>query len=105
MELDDAIIEAGKLRLRPIFLTSITTIAGLFPLSLAVASLPHLAPMAQVIVSGLTFSTLLTLWVVPCLYRLDVDLAERAARWSAPLRRWATDPGAAADEPADTTAE
>ncbi len=105
MTLDEAIVASGKLRLRPIFLTSITTIAGLFPLSLAVDSLPHLAPMAQVMVYGLTFSTLLTLLVVPCLYRLDVDLAERAARWFAPIRVWATDPGAAADERADTTAE
>ena len=106
MALDEAIVESGKLRLRPIFLTSITTIAGLFPLSLATESLPHLAPMAQVIVYGLTFSTLLTLLVVPCLYRLDVDLAGRIAAWFAPLKRWATDPGAvAADDPADTTAE
>jgi HAE1 family hydrophobic/amphiphilic exporter-1 len=105
LALDEAIVEAGMLRLRPIFLTSITTIAGLFPLSLAIDSLPHLAPMAQVMVYGLTFSTLLTLLVVPCLYRLDVDLAERAARWFAPMRRWLTDPGAAASETTDTTAE
>ena len=103
--LDEAIVESGKLRLRPIFLTSITTIAGLFPLSLATESLPHLAPMAQVIVYGLTFSTLLTLLVVPCLYRLDVDLAARAARWFAPFKHWATDPGAATEDTADTTAE
>ena len=105
MPLDEAIVESGKLRLRPIFLTSITTIAGLFPLSLAVDSLPHLAPMAQVMVYGLTFSTLLTLLVVPCLYRLDVDLAERASRWFAPFSRWATDPGAASEDAADNTAE
>jgi HAE1 family hydrophobic/amphiphilic exporter-1 len=105
LALDEAIVEAGMLRLRPIFLTSITTIAGLFPLSLAIDSLPHLAPMAQVMVYGLTFSTLLTLLVVPCLYRLDVDLAERAGRWFAPFKRWATDPGAAADDVVDTSAE
>jgi multidrug efflux pump subunit AcrB len=105
MSLDEAIVESGKLRLRPIFLTSITTIAGLFPLSLATESLPHLAPMAQVIVYGLTFSTVLTLLVVPCLYRLDVDLAGRVARWFRPLTRWATDPGAAVDEAVDNTAE
>ena len=106
MALDEAIVESGKLRLRPIFLTSVTTIAGLFPLSLATESLPHLAPMAQVIVYGLTFSTLLTLLVVPCLYRLDVDLAARVSTWFAPMKRWATDPGAAAvDETADRTAE
>jgi hypothetical protein len=61
--------------------------------------------MAQVIVYGLTFSTLLTLLVVPCLYRLDVDLAGRIARWFRPLTRWATDPGAAVDEAFDNTAE
>jgi multidrug efflux pump subunit AcrB len=106
MALDEAIVESGKLRLRPIFLTSVTTIAGLFPLSLATESLPHLAPMARVIVYGLTFSTLLTLLVVPCLYRLDVDLATRVSTWFAPVKRWATDPGAAAvDEAADTNAE
>jgi multidrug efflux pump subunit AcrB len=104
--LDEAIVESGKLRLRPIFLTSITTIAGLFPLSLATESLPHLAPMAQVIVYGLTFSTLLTLLVVPCLYRLDVDLAARASKRFAPLTRWVTDPGAAsAEDPEESTAE
>ncbi len=105
MTLDEAIVESGKLRLRPIFLTSITTIAGLFPLSLAVDSLPHLAPMAQVMVYGLTFSTLLTLLVVPCLYRLDVDLADAAGRRFARLTRWATDPGAATEEAVDPSGE
>jgi len=106
MALDEAIVESGRLRMRPIFLTSVTTIAGLFPLSLAGDSLPHLAPMAQVIVYGLTFSTLLTLVVVPCLYRLNVDWAARASAWLSPVGRWATDPGAAVpDDPADTTAE
>ena len=106
MALDEAIVAAGRLRLRPIFLTSVTTIAGLLPLSLASESLAHLAPMAQVIVWGLTFSTVLTLVVVPCLYRLDVDLAGRASGWFAPIKRWATDPGAAkVEDTTDTTAE
>ena len=106
MALDESIVEAGLLRLRPIFLTSVTTIAGLFPLSLATESLPHLAPMAQVIVYGLTFSTLLTLLVVPCLYRLDVDLAARVSKRFAPVKRWATDPGAASvDEVIDPTGQ
>jgi HAE1 family hydrophobic/amphiphilic exporter-1 len=106
MALDEAIVEAGRLRLRPIFLTSVTTIAGLLPLSLAGDRLAHLAPMAQVIVWGLTFSTVLTLVVVPCLYRLDVDLAGRASGWFAPIKRWATDPGAAnVEDPVDTTVD
>ena len=106
MALDEAIVEAGRLRLRPIFLTSVTTIAGLLPLSLASESLAHLAPLGQVIVWGLTFSTVLTLLVVPCLYRLDVDLAGRASDLFAPIKRWVTDPGAAkVEDTADTTAE
>ncbi len=106
MGLDEAIVEAGRLRLRPIFLTSITTIAGLLPLSLAAQGLAHLAPMAQVIVWGLSFSTLLTLIVVPCLYRLDVDLATKVSGWARPLKRWATDPGAAnADDVIGDTGE
>ncbi|MDH3200211.1 MAG: efflux RND transporter permease subunit [Myxococcales bacterium] len=106
MALDEAIVEAGRLRLRPIFLTSVTTIAGLLPLSLASESLAHLAPMAQVIVWGLTFSTVLTLLVVPCLYRLDIDLAARASDLVAPFKRWVTDPGAAkVEDTADTTAD
>ena len=68
-------------------------------------ALSVMPPMAQVVVYGLTFSTLLTLLVVPCLYRLDIDIAERAARWFAPVKHWATDPGAAAEDTADTTAE
>ncbi|MEM7137114.1 MAG: efflux RND transporter permease subunit [Myxococcota bacterium] len=106
MGLDEAIVQAGRLRLRPIFLTSVTTIAGLFPLSLATESLAHLAPMARVIVWGLTFSTVLTLVVVPCLYRIDVDLADRVSRRFAPIKRWATDPGAAeVDDAIGPTAE
>ncbi len=106
MPLDEAIVEAGRLRLRPILLTSVTTIAGLFPLSLASERLPFLAPMARVIVWGLTFSTFLTLVVVPCLYRLDVDIAGRVSRWFAPFTRWVTDPGAAAvEESTESNAE
>ncbi len=106
MALDEAIVEAGRLRLRPIFLTSVTTIAGLLPLSLASESLAHLAPMAQVIVWGLTFSTVLTVLVVPCLYRLDVDLAGRASDLFSPIKRWVTDPGAAkVEDTAETSAE
>ena len=105
MPVDEAVVAAGKLRVRPIFLTSITTIAGLFPLALAMESLAHLAPMAQVIVWGLTFSTVLTLLVVPCLYRLDVDIATRISKLLAPLKRWATDPGAAKVDEAIDTAE
>ncbi|MCB9742899.1 MAG: efflux RND transporter permease subunit [Alphaproteobacteria bacterium] len=73
-ELIPAVLAAGKERVRPIFLTSITTIAGLMPLGLGWGGEnPLLSPMATSIAWGLVFATGLTLVVVPCLY-VSVDL-------------------------------
>lgn len=63
-----AIVEAAQSRLRPILLTTATTILGLLPLWLA--SSPMWEPLAIGIICGLTFSTLLTLGVVPVFYSL-----------------------------------
>jgi multidrug efflux pump subunit AcrB len=63
-----AIVEASQRRLRPILLTTFTTILGLIPLWLGGG--PMWRPMAIAIVCGLAFSTLLTLGVVPVLYSL-----------------------------------
>lgn len=95
---DEAIVQAGLLRLRPIFLTSITTVAGLFPLALAGAASPLLSPMATAIAWGLTFATVLTLIVVPCFYRIVDDVGGGLARAFGPALRWVTDPGDVADE-------
>ncbi len=95
---DEAIVEAAKLRLRPIFLTSITTVAGLFPLALAGAESPLLSPMATAIAWGLSFATILTLILIPCLYRTAVDVSRGGSRLLAPLTRWLTDPGQARSE-------
>ncbi|MBX3250759.1 MAG: efflux RND transporter permease subunit [Myxococcales bacterium] len=107
VERDEAIVQAGILRLRPIFLTSITTIAGLFPLALAGAASPLLSPMATAIAWGLAFATALMLLVVPCFYRIVDDLGGGLSRRLAPLLRWATDPGDASDDdaPASSPAE
>ena len=70
--LHKAVVEAGRLRMRPIFLTTITTIGGLLPLSLFGG--PLWAPMTNGMIFGLIFATLLTLIVVPVLY---VTFAER----------------------------
>jgi multidrug efflux pump subunit AcrB len=81
-----AVLEACRLRMRPVMLTSITTIAGLFPLAMGWGgSSEGLKPMALAIVWGMTGCTLLTLVVVPCLY-ISVD---KTARWLVPdwLRR------------------
>ena len=76
-----AIISAGRRRLRPIILTSLTTILGLAPL-MAEQSFQarFLIPMAISISFGLAFSTILTLVVVPSLYLIAGDL-KSATRW------------------------
>jgi multidrug efflux pump subunit AcrB len=65
-ELKEAVALAGEARLRPIVLTSSTAVAGLTPL--AFSAQPLFTPLAITIISGLVFSTLLTLLVVPSLY-------------------------------------
>ncbi len=66
--LDEALIKAGKIRFLPIVLTSLTTIGGLLPLTLAGGTL--WAPMGWTIIGGLLASTFLTLVLVPVLYKL-----------------------------------
>jgi multidrug efflux pump subunit AcrB len=63
-----AIVSAGQQRLMAIFLTTATTVGGLMPLALAGG--PMWEGMAWLLVSGLTFATLLTLFVIPVLYSL-----------------------------------
>jgi multidrug efflux pump subunit AcrB len=66
-----AIIEASRLRLRPILMTTLTTVAGMMPLALALGEGSEmLQPLAVTLVSGLTFSTLVTLLLIPMVYRL-----------------------------------
>ncbi|HKI83702.1 MAG TPA: efflux RND transporter permease subunit [Candidatus Krumholzibacteria bacterium] len=66
-----AVIEAAHLRLRPILMTTITTILGLLPMALAFGEGSELrAPLAITVASGLALSTLLTLVVIPAAYTL-----------------------------------
>jgi multidrug efflux pump subunit AcrB len=70
----DAVIDSGKTRLRPILLTSLTTLGGLFPMAFGIGgSEPYLAPMAISMFWGMLFSTLLTLFAVPALYIITED--------------------------------
>lgn len=66
---NDAILKAGRLRLRPILMTTLTTILGLLPLALGIGEGAEVRmPMAITVMGGLSVSTLLTLVVVPVVY-------------------------------------
>ncbi len=65
----EALIEAGRRRLRPVLMTTLTTVLGMLPLALGVGEGSEIqAPLARVVVGGLTASTLVTLVFVPALY-------------------------------------
>lgn len=69
MERREAIIEAGVTRLRPILMTSLTTVLGLTITALAKnAGTALMQPVALVCIGGLLYATLMTLFVVPCMY-------------------------------------
>jgi hydrophobic/amphiphilic exporter-1 (mainly G- bacteria), HAE1 family len=71
MSLREAVEEAGRTRLRPIIMTTLTTILGLVPMALGVGEGGELqAPLARVVIGGLTASTLVTLVLVPTVYTL-----------------------------------
>ena len=71
MSLREAIIDAGVTRLRPILMTSLTTILGLVVTALAKnAGTALIQPIALVCIGGLLYATLMTLFVVPCMYEI-----------------------------------
>ena len=71
MEKNAAIIDAGKTRLRPIVMTTLTTILGLMPMAFGLGEGAEIrTPMAITVIFGLLFSSLLTLILLPVLYSL-----------------------------------
>lgn len=69
VELTDAIAQAGQQRIRPILMTSLTTILALLPMSLGLGEGSGLSsPMAIAVIGGLVTSTLMSLIVIPCVY-------------------------------------
>ncbi len=71
----DAATNSGRMRMRPVILTTVTTICGLATLAFfATGQTKFLAPMAVSIVWGIAFATVLTLLVVPCLYLIYTDV-------------------------------
>lgn len=78
LPLDEAILEAAPLRLRPILMTTAATVLGMLPIALGWGAGSELrAPMAIAILGGLVTSTLLSLVVVPVVYRAAVGAARR----------------------------
>ncbi|MEO7475659.1 MAG: efflux RND transporter permease subunit, partial [Gemmatimonadales bacterium] len=74
----EALLRAGRLRLRPILMTSVCTLAGLIPLSLGLGAGAELQrPLALAVIGGLVVSTLVTLLLVPVLIDLSGDLEQR----------------------------
>jgi HAE1 family hydrophobic/amphiphilic exporter-1 len=72
----EAIAQAGQQRIRPILMTTLTTILALLPLTFGFGESASLrAPMAWAVIGGLVTSTLLTLVVIPCVYSV-LDLGE-----------------------------
>ncbi|MEJ2501766.1 MAG: efflux RND transporter permease subunit [Gemmatimonadota bacterium] len=75
----DAILEAGEARLRPIVMTTVTTVLGLTPMALGIGRGADLrAPLAIAVIGGLITATVLTLIVVPVAYHLVEDTRARA---------------------------
>ncbi len=81
LERKEAIITAGRTRLRPIMMTTLAMIFGMLPLALALGSGAEMrAPMARAVIGGLITSTFLTLLVVPVVYSLLDDVSEHFRR-------------------------
>lgn len=98
-KLEDALITAGRVRLRPIFMTALATIFGMLPIALALSEGGETrAPMAVCVIGGMITSTLLTLIVIPSVYLISERLIARLSGiW--PVFGGARD---AADEPEPT---
>jgi len=93
MELYPAVIRACENRLRPILMTTATTVLGLMPLALGIGEGSELqAPLARVVVGGLTTSTLITLVLIPVLYYIAEELGEKAKARTAARRKNFTEP-------------
>ena len=70
-----SIVNAGRLRLRPVILTSLTTISGLIPMAFGIGGVSEMwSPLANVILFGLLISTVLTLFVIPSFVAVMDDI-------------------------------
>ncbi|MDZ8054263.1 MAG: efflux RND transporter permease subunit [Aulosira sp. ZfuVER01] len=79
-----AILKAAPQRLRPVLMTTITTVLGMFPLALGIGEgSEFLQPLGVVVFSGLSLATVLTLFIIPCFYTLLHDIFDWG--WMKPI--------------------
>ncbi|MCK4787906.1 MAG: efflux RND transporter permease subunit [Desulfobacteraceae bacterium] len=83
MSRKESIIKAGQIRIRPVILTTVTTVGGLSTVAYGIGGKdPFLVPMALAICWGLLFATVLTLVIIPCIYSIIDDIALKIAHRS-----------------------
>jgi HAE1 family hydrophobic/amphiphilic exporter-1 len=81
LETTEAVLEAGRIRLRPILMTSVATIVAMFPIALGLgAGSASRRPLGYAIIGGMVFATVLTLFLVPVVYVIFDSLGERFRR-------------------------
>jgi len=83
----ESIVKAGQMRIRPVVLTTATTVGGLSTVAYGIGGKdPFLVPMALSIAWGLVFATVLTLIVIPCIYSIIDDIAIKVTHRSSMIR-------------------
>ena len=81
LELSEAIITSGKSRLRPVLMTSLTTILGMLPLAMSTGSGSEIwSPMGIAVIGGLIFSTIVTLILVPIIYHIMLRRSDQRTK-------------------------
>ena len=81
VSVSDAVINGGKSRLRPVLMTSLTTVLGMLPMSMGLGEGSEIwQPMGIAVVGGLLMSTIITLFIVPSLYAMLESRMERRAQ-------------------------
>ena len=83
LTIEEALVNAGERRIRPIMMTAMTTISGLIPMAVGASSFVGIsyAPLGRTVIGGLTAGTVLTLLFVPYLYALIDDVRSGFSTW------------------------